>query len=415
MRDLWYSLLAIWSVQKVVERFLLGLRGIGLVEYLLVFLLVASAIEANFFKFDFPIVALLLFSSFLYGFRRLRFSYASILCFIFFFSYNFGIIAFAGFDRAWSSMSGLAVALAIYVIVGNFFCSSSFRLEQVLLLFLSIILVTLLLEKVSSQNTRSSGLLFEEPSHLALFVSPLLVFLLIRRRYFYATFFGLAIYWLSPSATLLLVVVGGYGLWFCLCIRKTALTWLGAVVFCGLVGCIVAFDGEIQERLVGVLGGGKNLSSLVWLNGWSQIGYYLYESDFMGVGFHLMGSNVRAEDVGMYANDIYEVSGKYLNFNDGSFFISQLTSEFGFVGVVFFLYFSLKCITSIRRFFFNQSHLSVIDCFALAAFTTGLVGLFVRGFGYFSPGVILFVWSVGFLLTRFKCQESRSKRYSGSQ
>ena len=48
-------------------------------------------------------------------------------------------------------MSGLVVALAIYVIVGNFFCSSSFRLEQFLLLFLSIILVTLLLEKVSAK------------------------------------------------------------------------------------------------------------------------------------------------------------------------------------------------------------------------------------------------------------------------
>ena len=84
MRDLWYSLLAIWYVQKVVERFLLGLRRIGLVEYLLVFLLVASAIEKNFFKLDFPVVALLLFSSFLYGLRSLRFSYSSILFFIFF-------------------------------------------------------------------------------------------------------------------------------------------------------------------------------------------------------------------------------------------------------------------------------------------------------------------------------------------
>jgi cell division protein FtsW (lipid II flippase) len=174
----------------------------------------------------------------------------------------------------------------------------------------------------------------------------------------------------------------------------------------GLVGAaiifIVAFsDSDTFLRVNDLidLRQESNLSSLVYANGWQQLTSYFFSTYGVGLGVNAMGCSPLANTTITEWLQILDLGGQ--NSNDGSFLLSKIGSEFGFVGLSFFLYvtfFSIKKLLHVSR---QSTSLEIISIGWLMVVT---LGGFVRSAGYFSGPVVLGI--LAYMLMRTK------KKYS---
>ena len=171
-----------------------------------------------------------------------------------------------------------------------------------------------------------------------------------------------------------------------------------AIVLFSLCALIYRFSPGFQARLSGVLNtlvGNNtttaiNLSSLVWLNGWSQATHHFVNSNGLGVGFNQMGCG-KYEYSGIFTNIITKLTkGFTLNANDGSFLASKLISEMGALGIVMVLLFFTRSIRSILALKnFNHHGCNEYDIARAVGGATMISLLFIRSAGYFLLPVIL--------------------------
>lgn len=188
-------------------------------------------------------------------------------------------------------------------------------------------------------DVRTGGL-YHEPSHLAISVAPLLMFLWrggVRRDSRYATICFLLLMVVSFSTTLIFLVF----VLFMLDSMIDGNFLLGfLIIFAGLLGF---FYGDFYavnhtiERLDGILQfeGDSNISSLVYINGWQLMIEYLKSTNGFGLGINAMGCSPRATTVATEFLARFELED--LNYNDGSFLLSKIGSEFGFYGLFIWL------------------------------------------------------------------------------
>ena len=169
------------------------------------------------------------------------------------------------------------------------------------------------------------------------------------------------------------------------------------------IAFLLATNSGTLSRLEGIInfsdaGNSTNLSSLVYLNGWVAAFQYLRETNLLGVGFNLMGceGGIQTE----ISSIIIELSGAYLNYNDGSFLMSKLISEIGIlvVPLIFALLSGiLKAVKIIFEVIVKNKVTSAIDIFASIFLLSGFIFLFIRGAGYFSIPFLNIVFSYGIL------------------
>jgi hypothetical protein len=138
----------------------------------------------------------------------------------------------------------------------------------------------------------------------------------------------------------------------------------------------------------------SNITTLTYLQGWSDMVISLEYSDYLGVGFQNMGTLAPSA----YGETIYALTGVYKNREDGGFLAAKIVSEFGFLGVVIILFYLKYFFRSIKMLWqhvkavdFKQHSVLVFSNGVIVAFA---VELFARGYGYFSPGFILVITSV---------------------
>lgn len=132
----------------------------------------------------------------------------------------------------------------------------------------------------------------------------------------------------------------------------------------------------------------RNLSNLVYLQGAETALNSLLSTYGLGLGFQ----NIGAQEPGYFTELIRTVTnGEDLNRLDGGFLAAKIISEFGLLGVLF-------CIVVVVNFFRVCRIVWFYDypnrfLFLLYAASSGqiMVELFVRGYGYFSPGFIIFL------------------------
>lgn len=252
--------------------------------------------------------------------------------------------------------------------------------------------------------SRSSGPYFE-PSHLAFYLLPFISFRLLSQPRDYLSWTVLFVsFIIAPSSTLLVGVLGIFGL---IMARnelpgggRIKLAFLVVVsLFVVLISLDVINITKSFDRFTGLMSGystddrqSDNLSSLVWLNGWSQAMQTLYETNGLGTGFNQMGCG-RFENVGSLSPLIFAAAGVVLNSNDGSFLASKMIAELGFVGIIAVMgltVLSFKAIYRLKDVNCLQGSMErTIQSAQAAGALCVLSYLFVRGSGYFQLPILV--------------------------
>lgn len=154
-----------------------------------------------------------------------------------------------------------------------------------------------------------------------------------------------------------------------------------------------------------------NLTALVFLQGWDLAYLNLIETNGLGLGFQMLGSSTTY--LSPYTDKIVNITGKEFNLSDGGLLAAKVIAEFGVIAIILiisYIYFILKFI-----FYGNQIwlkiHLSHDQQYTqelkkrllISGILFGmLVEVFLRGYGYFSPGVFLALVAMFYLFPNFK-------------
>jgi len=140
-----------------------------------------------------------------------------------------------------------------------------------------------------------------------------------------------------------------------------------------------------------------NTSSVAYLQGWQQMNESLSQSSGWGLGFQQMG--LHGSDVDA-AELLRQLTGDYMNLTDGSFMLSRFVSDFGIfgiVGVLFYLYFVARSILALRNSSFGRAVLPPGAVLAHSILVMSVIDVFVRGIGYLTGSMILFLSAYLFL------------------
>lgn len=127
----------------------------------------------------------------------------------------------------------------------------------------------------------------------------------------------------------------------------------------------------------------KNLTALVYLQGWLDAWTSLRETNGLGLGFQMLGTNPPNE----ITLRILNLYGVEFNREDGGFLAAKIIAEFGVFGVFLVLayfVFLLKYAFSAR-----SRHQKGRDLMFSTCIFSFMVEFFFRGYGYFSPGLVL--------------------------
>jgi hypothetical protein len=236
---------------------------------------------------------------------------------------------------------------------------------------------------------------YTEPSHFALAFLPLLLFgcvSLTGSTKLVLLVSGLAMGWALESLTLL----AGWLMIALICLRNRAILFL--LVILVLVGAQLDISYYLDRLDFG--NNTKNLSTLVYLQGWQLITESLTLSNVWGLGFQQLGvhgSNVIAAD------EIFSILGGNSNLLDGGFTFAKIVSEFGVLSLplmVLYIAFVLNAARHLRwkslRASKEVSAITLAQCVVVCF----IIELFVRGSGYFSGTTLLLAASVTTLSLR---------------
>ena len=130
------------------------------------------------------------------------------------------------------------------------------------------------------------------------------------------------------------------------------------------------------------------MSALVYLQGWESIRQTLIATPF-GIGFQFLGY----EPPNLYSLYIKDLSGAYVNRQDGGFLLAKLFSEFGLFLVPIFLYFFYWIkVSYVKTLLIDR--INIRPVFYL--FISLIVPLLFRDVGYFSYTLFYFFTSCGY-------------------
>ena len=287
-------------------------------------------------------------------------------------------------------------------IAGSFELSSSIVLDRhvylVLLFFLVISIVQIgsdfqFLQYSSFPKTLA---FYSEPSHLIIGLSPLVMFSFMRcgnhgKFFIFVSLMFVGIF--SPSVISLFLVVFLLPLWLGPKHQLLRLFALAPIISLGVFVTSQLGDSVyISSRLD--FSAEDNLTVLTYLQGWEEIKRILSSEHYLGVGI----GNSTDWSVGAYGELIYKLLGDYKNREDLGFLAAKTIVELGWAGLILILYLSLISIRSYCFLFmktsfkkFDINHPSSVELMAHASLSSFLLELFVRGSGYISSGVFLFI------------------------
>jgi hypothetical protein len=236
---------------------------------------------------------------------------------------------------------------------------------------------------------------FGEPSHFALAFLPSLISTTILARpsariVIILSTFAAAL--LLPSTTLAIGAIIAAGITFS---RRLSVTLpVGALL---LVGALISAPNYFKTRLT-LNTESQNLSALVYLQGLLAAKNGVLETHGLGFGFQLLGTEPPNE-----ATDLIElIASSSFNRMDGGFLAAKIVAEFGAMGVAILAIFTAIAIRALIQLIKlsqlarHERRQHVWQVFRLACQVALLPELYVRGYGYFSPGFMLFMSSFSF-------------------
>ncbi len=222
---------------------------------------------------------------------------------------------------------------------------------------------------------------FNETSHFALAFGPVFLYRCASARARHRDFWvllGFALALMLRSGTLLAVAFIG-----ALVGRRFLICLLVAIV----AVAVVSADLRYFTSRADISSKNKNLSALVYLEGWEMLGDSLVQSDGWGVGFQQLG--VHGSDAPATRMIERITGGGDLNITDGSFVMSKFGSEFGVAGLLLVM---LYCVLALKSLLLLRAGRGPPGLTLLRSIIVAYgVDMFVRGTGYFSQSSLLFV------------------------
>ncbi len=160
-----------------------------------------------------------------------------------------------------------------------------------------------------------------------------------------------------------------------------------------------------------------NLTTLVFLQGWDLAYLNLMETNGLGLGFQMLGMSDTITS--SFTEKISEISVTPHNLEDGGFLASKIISEFGIIGIfiiIFYIYFLVDFIfksNSVWNEIRFSNDIYYIQRLKKQLLLKGilfgfLVEVFLRGYGYFSPGVFLALVVVFYLFSNAEAKYERN-------
>jgi len=294
---------------------------------------------------------------------------------------------------------------------GESLAKSNIILPNVSLLSITIIAFELLFEFFNNPsflfnyNQRLSGFFFTEPSHLALTVGGLFIPALFLKPKSILLYFACAtILLLSPSAVLIAMLVVGVICWLVIS-SKTSHLIIVPVIACLFlfVFSFTPYYDAFQHRLesFGAIES-RNISTVVYMNGYQLAERYLFDTSGFGIGLNLMGELSSAAQTPGSLELLHRVNF-ILNFNDGSFLASKLISELGVLGIFILagiLSYGFAMLVYARKFLKCNvdQNIRFKMVFVVITYNVCSASFFLRSAGYFEPNVLLAFLSVGVYL-----------------
>lgn len=291
----------------------------------------------------------------------------------------------------------VVAALCLLAVASRSHCAKRSVARLVTLFVAAVIVEKLYLLATGAKDTiRPSGF-FSEPSHFALTIAPLLIFLILdneprwRRHGIVAAVISL---WLAASATLFLLLALGLALmWLALHGRhlkfwKVVQVSVLSVVFAA-VAFVSPFWGDFLDRVtsLGNQSTEANVSSVVYVMGWELALENLENTSGWGLGFNRMGCEPRPVTDGVEVLELLGLDDG--NYNDGSFLASKALSEMGYFAALLWFWAAWRA-WRWRRLLHDPAPLASEQArLMLCLLICALVGLLLRGTGYFSGPVLL--------------------------
>lgn len=223
---------------------------------------------------------------------------------------------------------------------------------------------------------------FTEPSHFALFLTPMLIAACCTSsNHLRILFIGLAVAETVILQNLTMVVGCFIAALTCLPLRYLLLLLL--------VPSIAALDLTYYTERINFSEENTNISALVFLQGWQLILEAWDKTHGFGLGFQQLGVNGSEVDAALL---IKRLVGDDQNLKDGGFGIAKIVSEFGVFGVAMLVAYAVAAIKSVLLLRAAGTRNQLIHPIHLiaASFVVGYsVELLIRGAGYFTPSAVL--------------------------
>ena len=225
--------------------------------------------------------------------------------------------------------------------------------------------------------------IFVEPSHFAINVAPFLLFFAILRLKYYLIFLLYFLLWglFVENLTIMVVIL-------LISLLSFKQRYFFFILIC-ILSVITLFDMTYFMSRLDISTDSKNLSVLVFLNGWYKLHESLISTYGLGVGFQQLGYFPLVEN-SIISNALGSMNMSHLNKYDAGILAPKFISEFGYAGimiVLFWLRYTVKIFAVIKKKI-KLSHVFLASC-AICLF----LELFVRGIGYYSLALF---FNIGF-------------------
>ena len=255
-------------------------------------------------------------------------------------------------------------------------------------------------------NKHSGPIPFLESSHYALYLglfSMLNITLFQSLNYkFLVVLCTIMLAVLLPSLTLLI-----YALLMLAVIVKLNKSFFILVIVAGIMSSFsltALIDMDYFLSRVDFLGdSNNNLSLLVYKQGLENAYYSLTETYF-GIGFQ----NLSPKQVSESGEIIMQILNNDVGLNTvgGGFVAAKLVTELGWAGllmIIFYLYLVVKSFFLLRKSSVENAHFQTIpNVIAASLIYASFVEFFVRGNGYFTPGIFIFLIGLSIYLYNYR-------------
>jgi hypothetical protein len=266
----------------------------------------------------------------------------------------------------------------------------------ILYIFLSCLIFSILGIDFFGNASSKPTFLFSEPSHLSITIAPFIIYYVKTRAKGWLASVIVCFIWALIIQNLTMMIVLAMALFTSFRISRFILLAVPLVLLFFGYAEVDYFSDRFNFSL-----DNPNGSALVYMQGWENALLALNDTAGWGVGFQQFG----------IANQTGDVTAKLREFNmevnlfDGGSTATKLLAEFGIFGVLVILIISISAIrafSKIKKLPNEQGILLFASCVNLSI----LIELFVRGVGYFSPGIFIYITMFFYLkLTKLQVKE----------